>query len=88
GAYLKQELLNLKNEFPGLIKDVRGLGLMLGAELENVFAKTILQKFSDGKILVNVTNENVLRLIPPLVITKEQINIFISAFRAILNRNK
>jgi predicted acetylornithine/succinylornithine family transaminase len=87
GAYLKQELLNLKNEFPGLIKDVRGLGLMLGVELGNGFAKTILQKFTDRKILVNVTNENVLRLIPPLVITKEQINTFISTLKSILAQN-
>ncbi|MCU0372739.1 MAG: acetylornithine/succinylornithine family transaminase [Ignavibacteria bacterium] len=88
GDYLKQELLKLKEEFPSVIKDLRGMGLMLGVQLETGFAKTILQKFIDRKILVNVTNENVLRLIPPLIITNEQINVFISAFKKILTGNK
>jgi acetylornithine/succinyldiaminopimelate/putrescine aminotransferase len=84
GDYLKQELLKLKEEFPSVIKDVRGMGLMLGAELDNECAKTILHKFIERKILVNVTSENVLRLIPPLIITREDTDLFLKAFREIL----
>jgi acetylornithine/N-succinyldiaminopimelate aminotransferase len=84
GAYLKQELLKLKEEFPAVIKDVRGMGLMLGTELDNGFAKTILKKFMNRKILINVTNENVLRLIPPLIITLADTDLFLKAFREIL----
>jgi acetylornithine/N-succinyldiaminopimelate aminotransferase len=84
GAYLKEELIKLKEEFPSVIKEIRGLGLMLGAELENKFAKTILQRFMDKKILVNVTNENVLRLIPPLIITRADTDLFLNAFREML----
>jgi acetylornithine/N-succinyldiaminopimelate aminotransferase len=80
GDYLKQELQKLKEEFPAVIKEVRGMGLMLGVQLENEFAKKILQKFMDRKILVNITNENVLRLIPPLIITREDTDLFLKAF--------
>lgn len=84
GKFLKNELEKLKNEFPEIIKDIRGIGLMLGVELENKFAETVLQKFMDNKIFVNVTNVNVLRLIPPLILSKENVKYFIETFRNII----
>jgi acetylornithine/N-succinyldiaminopimelate aminotransferase len=84
GKLLKSELEKLKNEFPEIIKDIRGIGLMLGVELENKFAETIMQKFMEKKIFVNVTNNNVLRLIPPLIISEENIKLFTKTFRSII----
>lgn len=84
GKLLKSELEKLKNEFPETIKEIRGIGLMLGVELENKFAETIMQKFMEKKIFVNVTNVNVLRLIPPLIITEENIKLFTDTFRKII----
>jgi acetylornithine aminotransferase len=84
GAYLREKLVSLKHQYPGKIKDVRGLGFMLGIELQNTDPAEVIQKFFEKKILVNLTNENVIRLLPPLILDEEDINFVISVFSRIL----
>ncbi len=84
GKLLKTELEQLQKKFPEIIKDIRGIGLMLGVEVKDEFAQTLMQKFAEKNIFINITNNNVLRLIPPLIISKENIDYFIAAFASIL----
>ena len=53
------------------VRDVRGSGLMLGIELEKDCAELVKQALEKG-LLINVTAGNVIRLLPPLVITQAQ----------------
>ncbi|HLD69635.1 MAG TPA: aspartate aminotransferase family protein [Candidatus Omnitrophota bacterium] len=87
GAYLKKKLEGLKEKF-SCIKEVRGLGLMLGIEL-NVEGKEIVQACFDHGLIINCTQGNVLRVMPALNVTKKQIDkaVFIlsKAFDVIAN---
>lgn len=82
GDYLKQALLALKAKYP-IIGDVRGLGLMLGAELVNpdkspATAQTdqLLENMKNRGFLLgkNGTNRNVVAFQPPLVITRADLD--------------
>lgn len=84
GEYLREKLIALKHQYPGKIKDVRGLGFMLGIELQNTDPSEKVQIFFEKKILVNLTNENVIRLLPPLILQKGEIDFFISVFTEML----
>lgn len=80
GNYLKNELLELQKKYPAKIKEVRGIGLMLGVELGEVIPEKVVENLFERKILVNLTNNNCIRLLPPLTIAKEEVNIFLKAF--------
>ncbi len=92
GTYLKEKLVDLQGRY-SIMKDVRGLGLMLGVELvkENGEPATeetdlILEKLKDRHVIVgkNGLNRNVLAFQPPLVITKENIDILINELETVL----
>jgi acetylornithine/succinyldiaminopimelate/putrescine aminotransferase len=76
GEYFYEQLRLVKNEFPEKVKSVRGRGLMLGLEL-SFEAKLLLNELLKENIITNATSVNVLRLVPPLIITKEEVDIFI-----------
>jgi len=87
GQYLKKQLEYLKEKNP-IIGDVRGLGLMIGIELVKDSKKTpasgkrdklIDTAFRKGLLLLGA-GESSLRLAPPLIITKEEIDIGLSIF--------
>lgn len=70
GQYLKDRLAQLASKYP-YIKEVRGMGLMLGLEL-NIEGKDIVARCLEQGLLINCTNINVLRLLPPLTITRAE----------------
>lgn len=72
GAYLTAELLKLKDEVE-CIKDVRGMGLMQGVEL-TISALEVEKKCIENGMLIVGAGEKVIRFVPPLVITKAQID--------------
>lgn len=76
GNYLKGQLTNIHEKFPDKIADVRGRGFMLGVEL-NFPGQKVVDDMLKRKILINCTNENVLRLLPPLITNQEQIDFFL-----------
>ncbi len=73
GDYLKSELEKLKTNYPSAILEVRGKGLMLGIKPagEN---KEVAKKLEDNGLLVACAGENIIRLLPPLIIEKSQID--------------
>ena len=77
GQYLKDELDKIK-ENHDIIKDVRGCGLMVGIELTQPCAEYV-DKLREKGFLINCTAGNVLRLVPPLIIKKEEIDEFVKA---------
>ena len=82
-SYLQTELQRLKKDFPGKIKDVRGMGLMLGIELAFDGAQ-VVEKMIDRKVFVNCTNGNVIRLLPPLILSGSDSELFIDKFSKVL----
>ena len=72
GTYLRRQLLELKQETP-LIAEVRGVGLMIGADLAQNGAD-LAAKCLDKGLHINCTHETVLRIMPPLNITREQLD--------------
>lgn len=80
GKYFLSELKKLDKE---IIADVRGLGLMAGVELTKPGAEYV-DKLREAGFLINCTAGNVLRFLPPLIITKEEIDAFVKALDEIL----
>ncbi len=83
GNYFLKELNELKKKFDSIIKNVRGLGYFIGIEVGGD-GNNIVEKFRERKVLINCTNKNVLRLLPPLIIRKEDIDFFLFNFYEIL----
>ncbi|MDF2613873.1 MAG: acetylornithine transaminase [Clostridia bacterium] len=82
GAYLQSELGKIKEEFDA-VTDVRGMGLMQGIEL-NIAPKEVVSKCIEKGMLVVGAGENVVRFVPPLVITEDQIDECISILKEVL----
>jgi len=82
GKYLLGKLNFLKSNYP-LIKEVRGLGLMLGVEL-NIPGKQIVQAALEQGLLINCTHDNVLRLMPALNVTKKEIDQAIGILESVM----
>ena len=70
----KADVKAIKNKYPKIIKEVRGKGLLIGLCLHVNQAKFI-QKLLDNNLLSVRAAENVVRLLPPLNVTKSEINL-------------
>lgn len=70
GGYLLKGIKNIKSK---LIKDVRGRGLLVGIEINNKYAsaRQICEALMQNGVLTKETHETIVRLAPPLVVTKE-----------------
>jgi predicted acetylornithine/succinylornithine family transaminase len=86
GKYLFDGLMALKRKFP-LIVDVRGMGLLLGVEVSSEGDPVVKEFLKEGVILY-ATKGNVLRLLPPLIIGKEEIDIFLDIATQVFERQK
>ena len=83
GAYLMQELALI----PG-VAEVRGAGLLLGIELENLKSSDVASALQKEGVLVNAANPTTIRLAPALIVTDVQIKKFISIFKKVMNDGK
>jgi len=72
--YFNRELNKIKNDYPKLIKEVRGTGLLIGLQLFKDQAKFI-KKLEDNKLLTIRAAENVIRILPPLNVKKSEIDL-------------
>ena len=77
--YFLEKLNYLKKKFSPIIKEIRGKGLMLGIQL-NQDPKKLIKTLLDNKLIVIKANENVIRLFPPLIVSKEEIDKAIKIF--------
>lgn len=78
GEYFKNELRKLQEKYPDKVTDVRGCGLMLGMEVAGE-GKPIVESCLANNIIVNCTAGNVIRIVPPLIISREEIDIVVAA---------
>lgn len=78
GEYFKNELRKLQEKYPEKVTDVRGCGLMLGMEVAGE-GKPIVESCLANNVIVNCTAGNVIRIVPPLIISKEEIDIVVAA---------
>lgn len=86
GDYFINQLKELQKRFPGDIKDVRGKGFMIGVELFYE-GNNIVDRMRERKVLTNCTSDNVIRILPPLVAGKNEIDFFLYNFHEVLKNN-
>ena len=80
--YFNSELNKIKKEFPNIIKEVRGVGLMIGLQLFKDQTKFI-QKLMDNKLLTIRAAENTVRILPPLTVKKQEIGLAIKIIKKV-----
>jgi len=90
GAYLMNRLQALKSKYPAVIKETRGLGLMAAMELrvsrKVIGGRDFVTRCLKSGLLVNCTQDCVIRLMPPLTVSKEDINSAVSTLDGILRK--
>ena len=87
GDYFIGQLKELQSLFPNDIKEVRGKGFMIGVELF-YGGNRIVEQMRERKVLTNCTNINVLRILPPLIAGKNEIDFFLYNFHEILKKQQ
>lgn len=87
GKYFLYHLHELQKKYPAMIKYVRGAGCMIGIELDRECTSIVTTMHEQG-ILINCTNTNVIRLLPPLIIKEEHVDHFIKELKQILSSLK
>ena len=85
GELFKAELNVLKEKYPEKIVDVRGEGLLIGAEIKEDIAKQVFVGLHENKMLTSLCKGLTIRVAPPLNITEDEIDLFIAAFDKVLN---
>ncbi len=85
GKYFLKKLATLQREFPSLIIEARGLGLMIGLELTKT-GGAIVEKCASRGVLINCTSGNVLRFTPPLIVLEKEIDHLIDVLEDIFER--
>ncbi len=80
GAYLKEKLSSLPH-----VKEARGLGLLVGAEFDSDIAAELKHRAEEKHLLFTVIKPNTIRMIPPLIVTKEQCDTAVSVLEGILS---
>jgi acetylornithine/N-succinyldiaminopimelate aminotransferase len=83
GRYAKDKLEQLKHKHP-IIDSVRGIGLMIGVQLTGPGGE-IVDKCLEKGLRINCTNETVLRFMPPMIVTKSQIDEAIEILDGVLS---
>jgi acetylornithine/N-succinyldiaminopimelate aminotransferase len=85
GQYAQEKLNELKQKH-FIIDHVRGIGLMIGVQLKGP-GKEIVEKCLEKGLRINCTNESVLRFMPPMIVTKEQINEAVDILDSVLTES-
>lgn len=84
GDYLSKGLADFKDRHRA-VRDVRGLGLLQGLEVE-IDAKAVVADCLTRGVLVNATSERVLRFVPPLIITQAEVDRVLDVLSSIFNQ--
>ncbi len=86
GSYLLEKLEALKQRYP-FIKEVRGKGLMIGMELTLPGADIVNDCLKEG-LLINCTANNVIRFLPPLIVSKEEVDKMLAVLKKALDHTE
>jgi acetylornithine aminotransferase len=81
GYYIQDELDGIRG-----IDEVRGRGLMIGIELESEYSDLRSRLLYESHIFTGAAKNNVLRMLPPLCISKDEIDIFIQQFKKLTSK--
>ena len=81
GGYFRMRLTELARHF-SFIREVRGAGLMIGVEMESPCKQMVTDAMAQG-LLVNCTQEKVLRLLPPYTITEQEVDHAIAGLKKV-----
>ncbi|HUQ94620.1 MAG TPA: aminotransferase class III-fold pyridoxal phosphate-dependent enzyme, partial [Bryobacteraceae bacterium] len=84
GAYFRVQLEELSKKF-SFIKEVRGQGLMIGVEMDFPCKQFVVDAMAEG-LLVNVTHDTVLRMLPPYVITEREVDRAIRGLKNVFRK--
>ena len=85
GDYIKSKLDELKLDFPEFIKDVRNIGLIGAIEFYDFKAKDIAVKLIEEGFLTTAVQDKILRLTPPLIIKKGDVDLLVESVVKVLN---
>ena len=85
--YFHSQLNNIKKEHPKIIKEVRGVGLLIGLQLFHDQTKFI-QKLMNYKLLTIRAGENVIRILPPLTVKVKEIDVAIKIIKKVCKEYK
>ena len=85
--YFHVELKKTQDEYPKVIKEVRGIGLLVGLRIY-VDQTTFIKKLADKKLLTIRAAENVVRLLPPLNVKKQEIDLAIAILKKVCKNYK
>ncbi|MGB2598865.1 MAG: aminotransferase class III-fold pyridoxal phosphate-dependent enzyme, partial [Candidatus Omnitrophota bacterium] len=85
GEYLVGKIEELKKTNPA-IKSVKGKGLMIGVEMDMEDASNIAEECMKEELLINCTQKNVLRIMPPLTVKKEEIDMALEKITKVLEK--
>ena len=87
GAFFRAELQSLATSHDCVV-DVRGIGLMLGLELNSSeLAQRVAAQMMERRIIINRTSETVLRFLPPYILERKHVEIAINALDELLKAN-
>jgi predicted acetylornithine/succinylornithine family transaminase len=86
GAYVRMKLDEMARHCH-FIREVRGVGLMLGVELEFSAKQIVLDAMAEG-LLINATHDTVLRFLPPYIITEELVDRSVATLSKVLRNAK
>ncbi|MDW8220142.1 MAG: acetylornithine/succinylornithine family transaminase [Bacteroidota bacterium] len=73
GCYLRTNMMILQQQFPAIIEEVRGCGLMAGLKL-SVPAAPVVEELLKRFVIANATADTVIRLLPPLIVTRLEVD--------------
>ncbi len=74
GEYFMGELRKLQEKYSGQILEVRGLGLMIAVQFEAAVVKNIAEICMDNGLIINGIGDHIIRLIPPLTVTRAEVD--------------
>jgi len=84
GEYLREKLWSLRKDHP-VVQDVRGKGLLVGLDL-GVDGNAVVKACLERGVLINCTFDHVLRMVPPLVITRRDVDRLVQVLDEVLER--
>ena len=84
GDYFLEQLHGLRKKF-SMIREVRGIGLMLAIELDRPGAEVVTNCMKEG-LLINCIQQNTIRFLPPLIITRKEIDLLIKTLSKIFTK--